>query len=450
MAPLPILAALLVLAACVSETSGGDRARGATTTTVAAPTEATKAPASSTTEEPAVATEPPPTTVEAAPKATTTSTTTTTSVPVEPAEPTTTVEPAEPTTTVEPEPAVATYDFTAISPIVQDFIDEKGLNGAGLIVVQRDDGVVYHDHWGDFGPDRISLIASSSKMVVAGVLMRLHDDGLLDVDAPVADAVDWGVGNPEITPAQLISNSSGLVGLLPNPAYGPYVCQFLPIGTLQACAEQVFTTTDDDADIVPPDTEFRYGGAQWQVAGAVAEVVSGKSWAALIDEIYVQPCGLDVLAFNNPFTQLEGDPYRYPASFDSDPSTLMPTDNPNLEAGAYVTTGDYGALLLMHLRDGMCGDNQVLSAESLDRMHSDRIMAAYGSDVWGSGYGMGWWVDRENGRITDGGLYGTVPWLDLADGYGAYLVVEADSPTGNALAGLLYEVVEEAVAGRSR
>ena len=442
MAPLPILAALLVLAACVSETSGGDRARGATTTTVAAPTEETKAPASSTTEEPTVATEPAPTTVEAAPEATTTSTTTTTSVPVEPAEP--------PTTTVEPEPAVATYDFTAISPIVQDFIDEKGLNGAGLIVVQRDDGVVHHDHWGEFGPERISLIASSSKMVVAGVLMRLHDDGLLDIDAPVADVAGWGAGNPEVTPAQLISNSSGLVGLLPNPAYGPYVCQFLPIGTLRACAEQVFTTTDDDADIVPPDTEFRYGGAQWQVAGAVAEVVSGKSWAALIDEIYVQPCGLDVLAFNNPFTQLEGDPYRYPASFDSNPSTLMPTDNPNLEAGAYVTTGDYGALLLMHLRDGMCGDNQVLSAESLDRMHSVRIMAAYGSDVWGSGYGMGWWVDRENGRITDGGLYGTVPWLDLADGYGAYLVVEADSPTGNTLAGLLYEVVEEAVAGRSR
>ncbi len=437
----PILAGLLVLAACGSEASGGDRASGATTTTVAAPTEATEAPASSTTEEPTVATEPPPTTVEAAPEATTTSTTTTTSVPAEPAEP--------PTTTVEPEPAVATYDFTAISPIVQDFIDEKGLNGAGLIVVQRDDGVVHHEHWGEFGPERISLIASSSKMVVAGVLMRLHDDGLLDIDAPVADVAGWGAGNPEVTPAQLISNSSGLVGLLPNPAYGPYVCQFLPIGTLQACAEQVFTTTDDDADIVPPDTEFRYGGAQWQVAGAVAEVASGKSWAALIDEVYVQPCGLDVLAFNNPFTQLEGEPYRYPASFDSDPSTLMPTDNPNLEGGAYVTTGDYGALLLMHLRDGMCGDNRVLSAESLDRMHSDRIMAAYGSDVWGSGYGMGWWVDRENGRITDGGLYGTVPWLDLEDGYGAYLVVEADSPTGNALAGLLYEVVEEAVAGRS-
>ena len=381
------------------------------------------------------------------PATATTTTTTTTTITSVPEEPTVVTEP--PTTTVEAEPVPAIYDFAAISPIVQDFIDKKQLNGAGLIVVQREDGVVYHDHWGDFGPDRISLIASSSKMVVAGVLMRLHDDGLLDIDAPVADVAEWGTGNPDITPAQLISNTSGLVGLR-FPPYGPYVCQFFPIGTLQECAEQVFTTTYDDADVVPPDTEFRYGGAQWQVAGAVAEVASGKSWAVLIDETYVRPCGLEALAFNNPFAQLESESYRYPAAFNSDPSTLSPTDNPNMEGGAYVTTGDYGALLLMHLRGGMCGDLRVLSADSIDRMHSDRILEAFGGVAWGSGtgYGMGWWVDRETGRISDGGLYGTVPWLDLEDGYGAYLVVEADSLTGNALADLLYDVVEVAVAKR--
>ena len=452
MASLPILVVLLALAACGGDAPEADETSGATTVVVTA-TEMQEVPATTVPEEPAPA---PTTTVEVVPETTTSTTsTTTTAAPVETTtsttSTTTTAAPVEPpTTTVEPTPAVGIYDFTAISPIVQAFIDLEGLNGAGLIVIQRDDGIVHHEHWGEFGPERISLIASSSKMVVAGVLMRLHDDGLLDIDAPVADVAAWGAGNPGITPAQLISNSSGLVGLFPNPAYGPYVCQFLPIGTLQACAEQVFNTADDDGDIVPPDTEFRYGGAQWQVAGAVAEAASGKSWADLIDEFYVQPCGLEALAFNNPFTQFQGDPYRYPASFNSDPSTLMATDNPNMEAGAYVTTGDYGALLLMHLRDGMCGDNRVLSAESLDRMHSDRIMEAYGSDVGGSGYGMGWWVDQENGRITDGGLYGTVPWLDLEDGYGAYLVVEADSPTGNALAGLLYDVVDSAVAERVR
>jgi len=349
----------------------------------------------------------------------------------------------------EDEAEPTNYDFAAVSPVVQTFIDENDLNGAGLIVVHRDDGVILHEHWGEFGPDRISLIASSSKMITAGVLLRLDDDGLLDIDAPVGDVVDWGSANPEITPAQLISNSSGLVGLLPNPVYLPYFCQYIAAGDLRSCGEAIFTTTADDADVAPPDSEYRYGGGQWQVAGAVAEAASGKSWAELIDEIYVRPCGLESLAFNNHFGRIATVGFEYPASFDSDPSTLAATDNPNMEGGAYVTTGDYGALLLMHLRGGMCGDNRVLSSEAIDRMHGDRIGEVYGGDAWspGAGYGMGWWIDRDSGRVSDGGAYGSVPWLDLDDGYGAYLVVEADSRTGNALADQLYDLLETAITG---
>lgn len=375
-----------------------------------------------------------------------------------PSEPAPTTEPPPaatlaPTTTTTPEPAptpdsdaAPAYDFSALSPVVQDFVDERGLNGAGLIIVHRDDGVIHEEHWGEFTPDRISLIASSSKMITAGVLLRLHDDGLLDIDAPIADVAEWGTANPDITPAQLVANSSGLVGLLPEPAYGPYICQYVAAGSLQECGAAIFTTADDDGDVIAPDTRFRYGGAQWQVAGAVAEVASGSSWAELIDEIYVQPCDLDTLAFNNHFTQIGTGGFDYPTPFDSDPSTLQPTDNPNMEGGAYVTTGDYGKLLLMHLRGGLCGDNRVLSQSALDRMHADRVAEVYGGDAGAdTGYGMGWWVDRASGRISDGGAYGSVPWLDLADGYGAYLVIEADSRTGNELAGRLYDLIDDGV-----
>ncbi|MGB0111652.1 MAG: serine hydrolase, partial [Ilumatobacteraceae bacterium] len=234
------------------------------------------------------------------------------------------------------DPGVA-RDFSAVSPIVQAFVDDYGLNGAGFVVVDRDDGVVYEDYWGEFDAERVSLIASSSKMIVAGVLMHLDDAGLLDVDAPVADVVDWGAAHPDITPIQLVSNSSGLPGLAPTPAYVPYLCQFVPLGTLQQCAEQVFTAPDDDADVVAPDTEFRYGGAQWQVAGAVAEAASGSSWAELIDEVYVRPCGVESLAFTNQWTQFGSIGFTYPEAFASDPSTLTATDNPNMEGGAYIT-----------------------------------------------------------------------------------------------------------------
>ena len=74
--------------------------------------------------------------------------------------------------------------------------------------------------------------------------------------------------------------------------------------------------------------------------------------------------------------------------------------------------------LLMH------GISVGLAQESLEERNYNKIVA---------------------GRISDEGAYGAVPWLDLADGYGAYLVIEADSATGNELAGLLYDVIDEAV-----
>jgi CubicO group peptidase (beta-lactamase class C family) len=355
----------------------------------------------------------------------------------------------EPTTDPEPEPPTPPreYDFSAVSPIVQDFVDDRGLNGAGLIIVESDDGVIHHEHWGEFTEARISLVASSSKMITAGVLMHLDDDGVLDVDAPVADVVEWGAGNPGITPAQLVSNSSGLVGLLDNFGYGPYRCQWSPAGQMQECAEAIFTTTEDDGDVAEPDTTFRYGGAQWQIAGAVAEVASGRSWSQLVEEIYVEPCELEALGYNNHFTQLIPGGFGYPTAFDSDPSKLVDTNNPNMEGGAYVTTGDYGKLLLMNLRDGRCGESQVLSAEALARMQGDRIADAYDGDAYdaNTGYGMGWWVDRTTGRITDPGAYGSVAWLDLADDYGAFLVIERDSETGAELAAFLYDVIDDAV-----
>ena len=333
-------------------------------------------------------------------------------------------------------------DFSAIGPIMTAFVDANELNGAGLVIVDREDGIVHEQYIGEFAPDRVSLIASSSKMITAGVLLRLADDGLLDLDAPVADAVEWGAGNPEITAAQLLSNSSGLPGLFQSVGYGPHSCQFLPDREIEECGSEVFLSDADDAEVIPPDTEFRYGGAQWQVAGALAEAVSGKPWSELIDEIYVQPCNVASLGYNNHWSTARG--FTYPV--DLDPAELAPTENPHMEGGAYITAPDYARLMLMHLRGGVCDGGRVLSEASVERAHADRVLEAYGeAGVGQPGYGLGWWVDRPTGIVSDGGAYGSQPWLDLEDGYGAYLVIEATSGIGQRLYGELAPVVDRAM-----
>ena len=97
--------------------------------------------------------------------------------------------------------------FTLVSEIVQGYIDENGLNGASLIVVDRDAGVLYEEHFGELGPGRVAILGPLSEPISVGVVLSLHDDGLLDIDAPVADVVAGGSGMPEVTLAQLLSHS---------------------------------------------------------------------------------------------------------------------------------------------------------------------------------------------------------------------------------------------------
>jgi CubicO group peptidase (beta-lactamase class C family) len=350
--------------------------------------------------------------------------------------------------------------FTVVSEIVQDYVDENELNGASLIVLDRDAGVLYEEHFGELRARRIAIIGPLAEIVSAGVVLRLHDDGLLDVDAPVADVVAWGSGNPEVTLAQLLSHSSGILGGPASQFYAPYLCSAMFVGSLQGCGETIFTTPDDDVDLVPPDTNFGWPGtgADYQVAGAVAEAASGKTWAELVDEIYVQPCGLDVLAYNSPWFQLPFDPetFAYPALEGDLVSMMAPTENPSIMAGAYTTANDYAAVLLMHLRDGMCGDERVLSTESLDRMHEDRIARVYdgGSEffdadgnptgeVWG--YGMGFAFDRETGRPAVASPFGQQAWLDLDEGYAVLLLLEATWNDSLALYDLVPGPLHEAV-----
>ena len=91
---------------------------------------------------------------------------------------------------------------------------------------------------------------------------------------------------------------------------------------------------------------------------------------------------------------------------------------------------------------------QVLSADALALAHGDRIGAVYGGDAWGSstGYGLGWWVDRDTGHISDGGAFGSTPWLDLEDGYGVLVLTESDSGTSGTLADEIRDLVDSAIA----
>jgi len=321
--------------------------------------------------------------------------------------------------------------------------------GASAVLVHKTKGTLHSKGYGEFAADRLYLIASASKILSVGVLMKLADEGKVDFDTPISEYLtDWDAHKTNVTLAQLFSNSSGLPALSeilavssnPTPEalaqYTPHFCQYMGAGTLTDCGKAIYQD-ENPGNNREPDVEFRYGGSQWQLAGAVAEVVSGKSWAELIDETYVEPCGVPSLGFTNPFGQQGVSPLGYPA-FDADKANLPESDNPSIEGGAYVTAPDYAKLLQMQMNGGKCGTKQVLSAEAVERMQTDRVTAYGGTATTGgidslfTGYGMGWWVGDE--FIADPGAYGAFPWIDDSGEYGAMIIIEVSSGVGGQLA----------------
>jgi CubicO group peptidase (beta-lactamase class C family) len=276
------------------------------------------------------------------------------------------------------------------------------------------------------------------------------DQGLLDIDQPIGNFLStWGTGKSELEVAELVSNSSGLISLTDNPIYGPYLCQYIDTSALSDCAKTIYTTTDDAVDRKAPDTEFHYGGGQWQLAGGIAEAVSGKKWAELVTDTYVDGCGASSFGYGNQFTQAFsggggdggggglGSALSYPPFFKADPANLHPTQNPSIEGGLYTTAEDYGKILLMHLRGGTCDGKRILSEKAVSRMQEDRIGKVYSGTTGNAvleGYGLGWWVDRVHpGVFADPGAYGAFPWLDLGRGYAAFLVIESNAAVGSEL-----------------
>ena len=178
----------------------------------------------------------------------------------------------------------APLSFEEFDKAIEKFLQDKGLAGATAAVVHKDRGNVHERGYGGFDKNRVSLIASSSKILSVGVLMALVDSGKLDLDKPINGYLSaWGDFKSNLTTAMLVSNSSGLVSLVQNPYYPNYICQYTDASVLDTCAKAIYSASDD-ADRKTPDTAFAYGGGQWQLAGGIAEVVSSKRWPDLIKE----------------------------------------------------------------------------------------------------------------------------------------------------------------------
>lgn len=130
-------------------------------------------------------------------------------------------------------------------------------------------------------------IASISKLVVAIGVMRLVEQGKLDLDRDVSDYLGWTLRNPAfpdrpITLRLLLSHRSSLKDDIEYWA--------IPLGTT---LQQALGNPAAFDSTHPPGSHFRYANLGFPVIASVMEKASGERFDRLMERLVLRPLGLD-------------------------------------------------------------------------------------------------------------------------------------------------------------
>ncbi|MFG1686514.1 serine hydrolase domain-containing protein [Nonomuraea sp. NPDC049269] len=284
-------------------------------------------------------------------------------------------------------------------------------------------------------PDSVFQSGSIAKVYTATVIMRLVDEGKLDLDALVVDVLpEFGTPDPEatkvITVRQLLSHSGGLTNDFHHDT-----------GRGDDCLAKYVAAAREVPLALPPGTAASYAGLGFVVLGRIIEVLTGKTWDQAMKDMLFTPLGLErsmtlpeeVLRFRAAMGHLGApgqDPDPAPV-WDIQPRSTGPA------ARVLVSAGDMVRFARMHLDGGVAPDGtRVLSAESVAAMRHREVDSPDRWTVSADGWGLGWCLyDQEGfrGFGHDGSAVSQHALLRIFPGSGVAIALMTNSGNARAL-----------------
>lgn len=324
--------------------------------------------------------------------------------------------------------------------LLQSYHDLRLFNGAALVV---DDGEVLFR--GAFGfasedgaanePETRFRIASITKQFTAALVMKLVEEGVVRLDAPIREYIpEYPSPQGEmVTIHHLLNHTSGIPSYTDLPSFEGEM-----LAEARSPGEIVALTWEDELEF-EPGTDFAYNNTGYVLLGWIIERVTGQSYDDALAERILRPLGLENTGYDRATTPLPGHASGYTRTLTGyEPAMFIDPSLPHAAGMLYSTVDDlheWGRALVSR-SDGPFDDPSSAS----------RMMTP-GLEGYGYGLGIDWrTIGREDSvRVIQhsGGIFGFSTMLRIFPDHDRMIVLLDNTSSGlgplvNGLTNLLW------------
>ncbi len=291
---------------------------------------------------------------------------------------------------------------TAGLPALEASLDrllDAGLNGAALVA--RDGEILYAKGFGmaDAASDRANdpetrfRIGSITKQFTAMAILLLESRALIERSDSICDHIDeCPAGWQAVTIEHLLAHTSGIADFTEQPDFD---------GLAAATPAETVAGVADIPLMGEPGASFRYTNTGYVLLGMAIETVSGKPYAAFLQDEILGPLGMQDSGYEDGDTP--GLATGYSTDFDvADPLAMEVP---------YAAGGLYSTVLDLHRWQEALYTEQLAPVAAMARYFTPLVEE---TGVPGFGYAYGQFVGEDDGsRIVqhDGGINGFVSFM---------------------------------------
>lgn len=233
-------------------------------------------------------------------------------------------------------------------------------------------------------------IASGSKGFTALAVMKLAEDGHLDLDAPIRPILGEDIPGIDstITPSHLLTHCSGIEDYLDDDGQITDYVMTVPVHTLTT-AEAFLPMLNKLDQEAAPGTAFTYSNAGYIILAIILERITGETFHDVIDRLVLDPAGMTKTSHLRLDDLPEGAATGYLEDEGDWTNTLHLPVKGNGDGGAFSTVAD------LHIFWRAFLSGKIVMQNTARQM----VRPVWNVPEEGMRYGMGFWLEEDGPRI---------------------------------------------------